>query len=181
MKETSTIKLWKTVKDMYMMKRIGNKLYFKKKIYIFIYAPDMLINDHVNSFNKILADLLNLDKTFGDKDKALSLLDSLLDEYDHLTTTLLYRKDKVIFNVVCSALYNYETRKNDRKDHSDIVTEALVARGHSRSHKPIKKGKSKGRSTKNECTFCCLKLQKNYKGKAIFDACAAEHDAEELD
>ena len=115
MKETSTIKLWKTVKDMYMMKRIGNKLYFKKKIYIFIYAPDMLINDHVNSFNKILADLLNLNKTFGDKDKALSLLDSLFNEYNHLTITLLYRKDKVIFNVVCSALYNCETRKNDRK------------------------------------------------------------------
>lgn len=57
----------------------------------------------------------------------------------------------------------------------------MVARGHSQSHKPVKKGKSKGRSTKNECTFCCLKLQKNYKGKAIFYACVVEHDAMELD
>ena len=31
----------------------------------------MLINDHVNSFNKILADFLNLNEKFEDEDKAL--------------------------------------------------------------------------------------------------------------
>ena len=54
----------------------------KKKLYRFTYAPGMSMNDHVNSFNKILADLLNLDEKFEDEDKALLLLNSLPDEYD---------------------------------------------------------------------------------------------------
>ena len=89
------------------------------------------MNDHVNSFNKILADLLNLDERFEDKDKALLLLNSLPDEYDHLTTTLLYGKDNVTFDVVCSALYNSETRTKDKNDHRDTISEALTARGRS--------------------------------------------------
>ncbi|KAH9723177.1 Integrase catalytic domain-containing protein [Citrus sinensis] len=81
--------------------------------------------DGTNNF-----DLLNLDENFEDEDKALLLLNSLPDEYDHLTTTLLHRKDNVMFDVVCSALYNSETRKKDKKDHRDTIAKALTAREH---------------------------------------------------
>ena len=100
----------------------------KKKLYRFTYAPGRSINDHMNSFNKILVDLLNLDEKFENEDKALLHLNSLPDEYDHLATTLLHGKDNVTFDVVCSALYNSETRKKDRKDNKDIVPEALRAK-----------------------------------------------------
>ena len=80
-----------------------------------MYTPGILINDRVNSFNKILTNLLNLDKKFKDKDKILLLLNSLPDDYVHLTTTLLYVKDNVTFIVVCSELYSSKTRKKDKK------------------------------------------------------------------
>ncbi|KAH9723173.1 Integrase catalytic domain-containing protein [Citrus sinensis] len=105
--------------------------------------------DGTNNF-----DLLNLDENFEDEDKALLLLNSLPDEYDHLTTTLLHRKDNVMFDVVCSALYNSETRKKDKKDHRDTIAKALTARGRSQSRKLGKRNKSKGRPAKNECAFC---------------------------
>ena len=139
----------------------------KKKLYRFTYTYGMSMSDHVNSFNKILANLLNLDEKFEDEDKTLLLLNSLHDEYDHLTTTLLHKKDSVTFDVICNALYNYETRKKDRKDHIDTVTEALTVRGRSRGRKLRKRSKSKGRLTKDEYAFChekgywkknCLKL-----------------------
>ncbi|KAG8493414.1 hypothetical protein CXB51_010989 [Gossypium anomalum] len=95
----------------------------------------MSMNDHVNSFNKILADLLNLDEKFEDEDKALLLLNSLPDEYDHLTTTLLHWKDTITFDVVCSALYRSETRKKDKRDNRDTTTEVLTVRGRSHSRK----------------------------------------------
>ncbi|KAH9687230.1 hypothetical protein KPL70_014688 [Citrus sinensis] len=163
---------------------LENRLYMKKILYRFTYTHGMSMNDHVNSFNKILADLLNLDERFEDKDKALLLLNSLPDEYDHLTTTLLYGKDNVTFDAVCHALYNSETKKKDRKDHRNTVTEVLTVRGRSQKHKPGKRNKSKGRRAKYECAFChekghwkknCPKLQ---KGKATSDACVAEHDEE---
>ena len=80
-------------------------------------------------------------------------MNSLPNEYDHLTTTLLHGKDNVTFDVVCSALYNSEARKKDRKDHKDTIVEVLTARGHSQSRKPGKGSKSKGRFAKDECAF----------------------------
>ena len=104
MRETSAKKLWDTLEEKFLTKSLENRLYMKKKLYRFTYAPGMSMNDHVNSFNKILADLLNLDEKFEDEDKALLLLNSLPDEYDHLTTTLLHGKDTITFDAVCSAL-----------------------------------------------------------------------------
>ncbi|KAK5839561.1 hypothetical protein PVK06_008362 [Gossypium arboreum] len=185
-RETSVKKLWDTMEEKFLMKSLENRFYMKKKLYRFTYAPGMSMNDYVNSFNKILADLLNFDEKFEDEDKALLLLNSLPDEYDHLTTTLLHGKDTITFDTVCSALYRYETRKKDKKDHRDTTAEVLTVRGRSYSSKPGRRGKSKGRPAKDECVFCrekghskknCPKLQ---KGKAIFDACVVEHD-EELD
>ncbi|KAH9688524.1 Integrase catalytic domain-containing protein [Citrus sinensis] len=184
MRETSTKKLWKTLEEKYMKKSLENRLYMKKKLYRFTYTHGMSMNDHVNSFNKILTNLLNLDERFEDEDKVLLLLNFLPDEYDNLTTTLHRGKDNVTFDAVCSALYNSETKKKCRKDHRDTVAEALIARGRSQSRKPEKRSKSKGRPAKDEYAFCCEKRHwkkncpKLQKGKAISDACVAEHDEE---
>ncbi|KAH9687281.1 hypothetical protein KPL70_014707 [Citrus sinensis] len=184
MRETSTKKLWETLEEKYIKKSLENRLYMKKKLYRFTYTHDMSMNDHVNSFNKILADLLNLDERFEDEDATLLVLNSLPDEYHHLTTTLLHGKNNVMFDAVYNALYNSETRKKDIKDHRDTIAKALTARGRSQSRKPGKRNKSKGRLAKDECAFCrekglwkknCPKLQ---KGKATFDACVVEHDDE---
>lgn len=75
------------------------------------------MNTHLDSFNKILADLQNLEVEIVDEDKALLLLNSLPDSYDHLTTTLLYGKDEVKFNDVSNALMNNEVRKKDLQVH----------------------------------------------------------------
>ncbi|KAH9688531.1 Integrase catalytic domain-containing protein [Citrus sinensis] len=144
--------------------------------------------DGTNNFGmwqcEILTNLLNLDERFEDEDKVLLLLNFLPDEYDNLTTTLHRGKDNVTFDAVCSALYNSETKKKCRKDHRDTVAEALIARGRSQSRKPEKRSKSKGRPAKDEYAFCCEKRHwkkncpKLQKGKAISDACVAEHDEE---
>ncbi|KAG8499215.1 hypothetical protein CXB51_005647 [Gossypium anomalum] len=182
MRETSAKKLWDTLKEKFLTKSIENRLYMKKKLYQFTYTPSMSMNDHVNSFNK--TDLLNLDEKFEDEDRALLLLNSLPDEYDHLTTTLLHGKDTIIFDAVCSALYRSETRKKDKRDHRDTTVEVLTVRGRSHSNKFGRGNKSKGRLAKDECVFCrekghwkknCPKL---HKGKAISDACVVEHDEE---
>ncbi|KAG8497200.1 hypothetical protein CXB51_008576 [Gossypium anomalum] len=150
MRETSAKKLWDTLEENFLTKSLENRLYMKKKLFRFTYAPGMSMNDHVNSFNKILADLLNLDEKFEDEDKVLLLLNSLPDEYDHLTTTLLHGKDTITFDAVCSALYRFETRKKDKRDLRDTTTEVLTVRGRSHSSKSGRRGKSKGRPAKDE-------------------------------
>ncbi|KAH9648692.1 hypothetical protein KPL70_025697 [Citrus sinensis] len=97
--------------------------------------------DGTNNFGMYVSGFANLDDKFEDEDKELLLLNSLPEEYDHLTTTLLHGKDNVTFDAICSALYNSDTRKKDRKDHKDTVAEALIMRGHSQSYKPGKRSK----------------------------------------
>ena len=88
------------------------------------------MHEHLNDYNKILADLANLDVKIPDEDKALCLLNSLPDDYDHLTTTLLYGKTEVKLDEVSAALVNHECRKKELKTHNS-QTEALVARSNS--------------------------------------------------
>ena len=82
------------------------------------------MNEHLNGFNKIMVDLQILNVKMDDEDKVLLLLNSLPDIYEHLTTTLLYNKDKKKFNDVSNALINNEVRKKDQHAHRDMPFEA---------------------------------------------------------
>ncbi|KAF3685317.1 hypothetical protein FXO37_00739 [Capsicum annuum] len=88
-------------------------------------------------------------KSEKDEDLALMLLSSILDEFKHLETMLLYEKENVSLDV-CSALYSHELRKQDNmKTKSATSEEALVARGYQQSQDKRRRGrsKSKGRGT----------------------------------
>ncbi|KAK0583590.1 hypothetical protein LWI29_038519 [Acer saccharum] len=175
MKETMASSLWKKLEDKYMTKSIENRLYLKKKLFRFQYKKGISMIEHLDNYNKILVDLQNLDVEISDEDKALLLLNSLPETYEHLTTTLLYGKDEVKFIDVSNALVNNEYQKKDQLDHRDSTSEALtVARGRTnnrRSEVPSERGRSclksrepsrskpKGESSfrrpvKDECAYC---------------------------
>ena len=64
----------------------------------------MSFSSHIDEFNKLVANLLNLNETFKDELKAILLIGSLPDELDHLCITLIHGKEKLSFEEVCSAL-----------------------------------------------------------------------------
>lgn len=164
MKETSAKELWKKLEDKYMTKSIGNRLYLKKELFRFQFKTGNSLSEHLNDYNKILADLQNLDVKINDEDKTVLFLNSLPDTYDHLTTTLLYGKDEIKFDDVCNALINNEFQKKDQQVHSDSTSKALTVRGRSNDRKFGKWGKSHSMSrevsserkilAKDECAFC---------------------------
>ena len=112
-----------------MKKSIENRLYLKKRIFCFQHKKGTSMNEHLNDFNKMIADLKNLDVEIDDEDKALLLLNSLPDTYEHLVTTLLYGKEKIKFIDVSNALVNNEYRKKDQIVHKESTSEALTVRG----------------------------------------------------
>ena len=149
-----------------MTKSVENRLYLKKKLFRFQYRSGISMTEHLNDYNKILADLLNLDVEILDEDKALLLLNSLPKDYDHLSTTLMYGKDTITFDDVSNALMNNEYRKKDMQANGDSG-EALSVRGRSTNRKDAggrgrSKSKGKGASTsgtagrvaKDECAYC---------------------------
>ena len=181
MKETSAKELWKKLEDQYMFKSAENRLHLKRRLFRFQFRQGISMSEHISDFNKILADLTNLEVKISDEDKALCLLNSLPDEYEHLITTLLYGKTVVKFDDVSNALLNNECRKKDKQFNAG-PSEALVVRGRSNDRKPGgKRGKSRSKSrgkfpAKDECAFCrqkghwkkdCPKLKTRDKGPEV--------------
>ena len=67
--------------------------------------------DHITRFNLLVTDLLNLDEKVSDVDKALILLVSLPDEYEHLIVSMLTGKKTITFKEVTTTLYSNEIIK----------------------------------------------------------------------
>ena len=93
------------------------------------------VKDHMDEFNKLILDLENVNIILEDEDRALILLSSLPESYEHFVDTLLYRRQSLTLKDVKNALESKDLKKmTEVKDQSK--TEGLVAKG-----KPEKKNK----------------------------------------
>jgi hypothetical protein len=111
MRKMKAKELWKKLENKYMTKSVENRLYLRKKLFRFQFRACISLSEHFNDYNKILVDLKKLDIKISDEDKALLLLNSLPNSYDHLITIVLYGKDEIKFDDVSNALTNNEYHK----------------------------------------------------------------------
>ena len=112
--EECAVTLWRTLEEKYLVKSPENRLHAMSQVYGFRMKPGVSMHDHVSRFEKLLADLKNLDEDIKDEVKAMILLHSLPEEYSHFVTTLIYGKSVIVFKDVCTALTNLEIRNNDK-------------------------------------------------------------------
>jgi len=73
-----------------MTKSLSNKLFIEKQLYSLWMKKGTPILQHLNTFNRILSDLLALEVKLEEEDKTLMLFHSLPSSYDHLATTIMY-------------------------------------------------------------------------------------------
>ena len=92
LQETSAYSLWKTLKNKYMKKSNENRLCLLKRLFRLQLKSGMSIISHIYEFNKLIADLLNLDETFKDERKTMLLIGYLSDRLDNLCITLIHGK-----------------------------------------------------------------------------------------
>ena len=139
--------LWRKLEDKYMIKSVKNRLYLKKKLFKFTYKEGTSTHNHLDAYGKILADLRTLDVEIADEDKALYLLNLLLDKYDHLSTTLLYGKKAISYEELESVMSNNSIRKQDIHDTRESPSsDTWIIRGRPKGKKYGSKGKSRSKS-----------------------------------
>ncbi|KAH9750986.1 hypothetical protein KPL71_014098 [Citrus sinensis] len=157
--EECAVTLWRTLEEKYLVKSHENRLHVMSQVYGFRMKPEVSMHDHVSRFEKLLADLKNLDEDIKDEVKAMILLHSLPEEYSHFVTTLIYGKSVIVFKDVCTALTSLEIQNND-KNSERASTETLVSRDWAMEKQKKRGGKnsrSKSRSrniARDECAFC---------------------------
>ena len=104
----------------------------KRRLYRFQLKRGNSVDDHLNAYTKLLADLVNVDVKIEDEDKACILLCSLPDEeYETFVLTLMTGKETLNYNNVSGAIINYELRRKEREPFKSESGEALSARGRS--------------------------------------------------
>ena len=87
------------------------------------------LGQHLNMFNQIINDMIHVDVTFEDKDKALMLLNSLSASptYESLVTTLMWGKETFDLEEIISALLGFQMRK--KASDEGTQGEGLVVKG----------------------------------------------------
>ena len=78
--ETSARQLWEILEKKYLTKSIESRLQLKRRLYLFQMKRGLSIDEHMNSYTKLLIDLSNVDVKIDEEDKAVILLNSLPDK-----------------------------------------------------------------------------------------------------
>jgi len=84
--ETFTRKVWEILERKHLTKSIKTRLHLKRKFYRFQLKKGLVIDNHMNNYTILLADLINVNMAIEEEDKVLILLNSLPDrEYETLS------------------------------------------------------------------------------------------------
>ena len=134
-----------------MIKSLSNKLYLKKQLLRLSMKEKTMVLKHLNFFNKIINELLAVDVKIDNENKALILFTWLPESYDHIITTILYRKETLILEEVTTTLLSNENRKMPNQDEQEGL--GLVVMGRKG------RGEKKRSSSSKACHFC---HQKNH-------------------
>jgi len=121
MNEEIVMSLWSRLRTLYITKSLSNKLYLKKQLYGLCMKEGTVASKHLNFFNKVINKRQDVDVKIDEENKALILLNLLLESYDHIITTILYGRKLSSWRI--SRQFSYLMRsakgqiKLSRKDH----------------------------------------------------------------
>ena len=116
------------LEEMFLKKSLAKRLYMKRRLYTFSMKDGVAMKDHVDEFNKLILDLENVNIILEDEDRALILLSSLPESYEHFVDTLLYGRQTLSLKDVKDALESKDLKKRaELKDQNNA--EGLVAKG----------------------------------------------------
>jgi len=135
--ETSARQPREILEKKYLMKSVESRLQLKRRLYCFQMKRGFSINEHMNSYTKLLIDLVNVDMKIDEEDKAVILLNSPPEEeYETFILTLINGRKFLYYNEVSAALVNYKVWRQDRLSSLGSTTaEVLAVRGRSSNRK----------------------------------------------
>ena len=142
--KTTAKGLWKRLENTYMGKNITNKLWLKKQLYSLRMNEGGDLIAHIQNFNQVCSEVMNLDVKIDEEDRALLLFCSLLGSYDGLITTLVYGKETLNFEEVVGVLRSNEQHEKLRNGSPNA--EVLAVNQRQGRSKEKGRDRSRGRS-----------------------------------
>ncbi|KAL8464477.1 hypothetical protein ACS0TY_034123 [Phlomoides rotata] len=120
--EKTAIDVWRKLESLYQTKSVSNKLYVKKKLLDFRMSEDKGPSEQLDTFNRYIDDLEDLDVKLEDDDKALMLLNALPRSLHNFKDVVLFgRQDEVNYDSVLAAVKTKILRVQGRDAKADKV------------------------------------------------------------
>jgi len=185
---------WKLLEERFMKKNLSNKLNLKRQLYMLRMKENTPFIEHLSVFNKLIADLTQLEDKMEDVDKAMLLLTSLPDSYENLVNTIIYGKDSLVLEEVKGTLISYDARKNSASSSSEKGEGLIAAPERGRTGNKGRsngRGRSKSKGRSFECFFCkkvghmkrdCRAFKESLqKGKDGYNSASVVEEKNEVD
>jgi hypothetical protein len=126
--EETTTGLWTRLEGLYMTKYLTNKIYLKRQLYSLHMKEGMKVVDHLSTFNTLIVQLASMEVKLKDEDKAVTLLCSFPESWDHLVTSISFSSTDVLdYDSFVGALLVEDMRRKSSQETS--TSEAMVVRG----------------------------------------------------
>ena len=110
-----------------------------------------LITDHIDTFNKIILDLEDINVKIYNEDKAIILLCLLPSSYENLVETLMYGRQTLSMVDVKETLSSKATIKREARKRESLTTKGITEM---RENGKRNKKKSKSRPKNLKCFKC---------------------------
>lgn len=116
MHEPTALGMWKALEQDYQTKSLPNRIYLKQSFASFKMEERKSIEQNLDTFLKLIADLASLKIVVSDEDQAIQLLTSLPVSYEPLVHTLKYGtgKETLTVNEVVSSAYAKEAELREK-------------------------------------------------------------------
>ena len=106
--ENTASSLWEKLEKLCMTKSLTNRIYLKRQLYS-VRMEGSKVAEHLNVFNTPICQLIDMEVKIQEEDKAITLLCSLLESWDHFVTSIsLSTADSLKFESVVGALLSEE-------------------------------------------------------------------------
>lgn len=140
--------MWSMLNKLYTETSLPNRIYLQLRFYTFKMSESKSIDENVDDFLKLVADLNNLQVEVTEEVQAILLLSSLSQKYDQLKETLKYGRDTLSLSEVTGAAKSKERELIESGKLSKSEGEGLfVERGRQDTRQNKGNGKPwKGRS-----------------------------------
>ena len=161
MNEPTALGMWKALKRDYQTKTLPNRIYLKQQFASFKMEESKSIEENMDYFLKLIADLSSLNINVSDEDQAIQLLTSLPSQYEALVHTLKYGtgKDTLTVMEVTSSAYTKEIELKQKGvlNKGKSGSEGLYVESRRRSSK---------RSDKNDKSYRGRSKSKDHRSKS---------------
>ena len=110
---TSAAEVWELLDRLYMAKILPNRVHAQLKVYSFRMQDSRTVDENVDDFLKLIADLNNLSIEIPEEVHAILLLNALPSRYDFLKETLKYSREAIRVDEIVSAARSKEMEYKD--------------------------------------------------------------------